>query len=40
MKSYERIKDFKNVEIHDYRMLHNICQEEAEEIRKFVKKLT
>ena len=40
MKSYDRIKDFKNVEIHDYRMLHNICQEEAEEIRKFVKKLT
>ena len=40
MKSYERIKDFKNVEIHDYRMVHTICAEEGEEIRKFVKRLT
>ena len=38
MKSYDRIKDFKNVEIHDIMMKHNICEEEVEEIRKFIKK--
>ena len=38
MKSYDRIKDFKNVEIHDIIMKHNICEEEVEEIRKFIKK--
>ena len=39
MKSYDRIKDFKNVEIHDIMMKHNICEEEVEEIRKFIKKI-
>jgi len=39
MKSYDRIKDFKNVEIHDIIMKHTICEEEVEEIRKFIKKI-
>ena len=39
MKSYDRIKDFKNIEIHDIIMKHTICEKEVEEIRKFIKKI-